>query len=58
MASGVHLGSELVLTRAEGDGGANFSVSDFARGTPIVVFAVAFVLVVGLVARWRDWPHC
>jgi uncharacterized membrane protein len=44
-----------VLSRDPGtDGGQpNYAFQDFARGTPIVVLAVAFVVVVGLVARVR-----
>ncbi|MGY1843727.1 YibE/F family protein [Modestobacter sp. SYSU DS0875] len=54
VAAGVSAGDELVLTRDVVDGGqATYQFQDFARGTPIVVLALAFVLVVGAVARLR-----
>lgn len=54
VANGVAEGDVLVLSRDAGaDGGALYNFSDFARDTPIVTLAVAFALVVGLVARWR-----
>lgn len=55
VASGVHLGTDLVLTRSPGSngGGVNYQFEDFGRQTPLLVLALAFVLVVGLVARWR-----
>jgi uncharacterized membrane protein len=54
VASGVEKGDTLVLTRDAGaDGGASFTFFDYARGTPIVVLAIAFAVVVGLVARLR-----
>jgi uncharacterized membrane protein len=54
VASGVEKGDTLVLTRDAGaDGGASFKFFDYARGTPIVVLAIAFAVVVGLVARLR-----
>lgn len=55
VTSGVQLGSRLVLTRSPGDGsgGEVFTFSDFARGSPLLVLAAVFALVVGLVARWR-----
>jgi uncharacterized membrane protein len=51
----VEVGDELVLSRDPGvDGGEpTYQFQDFARTTPIVVLALAFVLVVGLVARLR-----
>ncbi|MGY1856874.1 YibE/F family protein [Modestobacter sp. SYSU DS0290] len=52
--AGVEAGDELVLTRDPVDGGqATYQFQDFARGTPIVVLALAFALVVGAVARLR-----
>ncbi|MGY1916611.1 YibE/F family protein [Blastococcus sp. SYSU DS0973] len=54
MANGVEQGDVLVLTRDAGaEGGAAYAFYDFARDTPIVVLALAFALVVGLVARLR-----
>jgi len=54
VAAGVEKGDVFVLTRDAGaDGGPTYAFSDYARGTPIVVLAIAFALVVGLVARWR-----
>jgi len=54
VAAGVEKGDVFVLTRDAGaDGGPAYAFSDYARGTPIVVLAIAFALVVGLVARWR-----
>jgi uncharacterized membrane protein len=55
VASGVHLGTKLVLTRSPGGdgGGIVYQFQDFARGTPLLVLAVVLALAVGLVARWR-----
>jgi uncharacterized membrane protein len=55
VAMDVEVGDELVLNRDPGidGGGPTYQFQDFARGTPIVVLALAFVLVVGLVARLR-----
>ena len=55
MASGVHLGTQLVLTRSPGGdgGGVVYQFQDFARGTPLLVLAAVFALAVGLVAGWR-----
>jgi uncharacterized membrane protein len=56
VAAGVKVGSSLVLTRDPTGGGTGsvvYAFQDFARGTPIVALAIAFVVVVGLVARWR-----
>ncbi|MCU1613979.1 MAG: Conserved rane protein of unknown function [Frankiales bacterium] len=55
VASGVDVGTTLVLTRDPGKGGvgASYQFEDFARGTPIIALAIAFVLVVGAVARLR-----
>jgi uncharacterized membrane protein len=53
-AAGVAEGDVLVLTRDAGaEGGAQYAFYDYARDTPIVVLAVAFAVVVGLVARLR-----
>jgi uncharacterized membrane protein len=55
VAMDVGFGDQLVLNRDPGidAGGPTYQFQDFARGTPIVVLALAFVLVVGLVARLR-----
>jgi uncharacterized membrane protein len=54
VAAGVHAGDRLVLSRdGKADGGPNYQFYDYSRRTPIVVLAVAFAVVVGLVARWR-----
>jgi uncharacterized membrane protein len=55
VAEGVEVGDELVLNRDPGaDGGdAAYGFYDFPRGTPIVVLALFFTLVVGAVARLR-----
>ena len=54
VAAGVAKGDVFVLTRDGGaEGGPAYGFSDYARGTPIVVLAIVFALVVGLVARWR-----
>jgi uncharacterized membrane protein len=52
---GIEVGDELVLSRDPGidGGGPSYQFQDFARGTPIVVLALAFAVVVGLVARLR-----
>ena len=54
VANGVEEGDTLVLTRDAGaEGGASYGFFDYARGSPIVVLAIAFAVVVGLVARLR-----
>jgi uncharacterized membrane protein len=54
VASGVSEGDTLVLTRDGGaEGGAVYNFFDYERDTPIVVLALAFAVVVGLVARLR-----
>ncbi|MBY3552859.1 YibE/F family protein [Modestobacter lapidis] len=52
---GIEAGDELVLSRDPGidAGGPTYQFQDFARGTPIVVLALIFAIVVGLVARLR-----
>jgi uncharacterized membrane protein len=53
-AGGVAKGNSIVLTRdAGGEGGPTFAFRDVARGTPVVALALAFVLLVALVARVR-----
>jgi uncharacterized membrane protein len=54
VAAGVEEGDTFVLTRDAGaEGGATYGFFDYARGAPIVVLAIAFAVVVGLVARLR-----
>jgi uncharacterized membrane protein len=55
VAAGVEVGDELVLSRDPGtdSGQPTYSFQDFPRGTPIVVLALFFTLVVGAVARLR-----
>jgi uncharacterized membrane protein len=54
VGGGVAKGDVLVLSRdAAADGGPSYGFFDYARGTPIVVLAIAFAVVVGLVARLR-----
>lgn len=54
VANGVEEGDTLVLTRdAATEGGATYGFYDFARGAPMITLAVAFAVVVGLVARLR-----
>jgi len=54
VAAGVGEGDVLVLTRDAGaDGGPAYSFWDYQRDAPIIVLAVAFAVVVGLVARLR-----
>jgi uncharacterized membrane protein len=55
VAEGVEVGDELVLDRDPGtvSGSPTYAFRDFARGTPIVVLALFFTLVVGAVARLR-----
>jgi uncharacterized membrane protein len=54
VGGGVAKGDVFVLTRDAGaEGGPSYAFFDYARGTPIVVLAIAFAVVVGLVARLR-----
>lgn len=54
VAAGVAEGDTLVLTRdAGGEAGALYGFYDFERDAPIVVLAITFAVVVGLVARLR-----
>jgi uncharacterized membrane protein len=54
VANGVEDGDTLVLTRdAATEGAASYLFYDYERDTPMVVLAVAFAVVVGLVARLR-----
>ncbi|TYP90689.1 putative membrane protein [Blastococcus xanthinilyticus] len=54
VANGVEEGDTLVLTRdPTAEGGPAYFFSDFARDVPMITLAVAFAVVVGLVARWR-----
>ncbi|MDQ1663471.1 MAG: hypothetical protein QOJ68_3451 [Blastococcus sp.] len=53
VAAGVHAGDRLVLSRGTAEGSPDYQFYDYSRRTPIVVLAIAFAVVVGLVARWR-----
>ncbi|TQN42258.1 putative membrane protein [Blastococcus colisei] len=54
VAAGVSEGDTFVLTRDVGaEGGLVYGFYDYERDTPIIVLAVAFAVVVGLVARLR-----
>ena len=54
VAAGIEEGDTLVLTRDAGaEGGPTYGFFDYARGTPIIFLAIAFAVVVGLVARLR-----
>ncbi len=54
VANGVEVDDTLVLTRdAATDGGPTYGFFDYGRSAPIITLAVAFAVVVGLVARWR-----
>ncbi len=54
VAAGVAAEDALVLTRDAGaEGGPTYAFFDYQRSTPIIVLAVAFAVVVGLVARLR-----
>jgi uncharacterized membrane protein len=54
VGGGVAKDDVFVLTRDAGAaGGPLYGFFDYARGTPIVVLAIAFAVVVGLVARLR-----
>jgi uncharacterized membrane protein len=54
VAAGVAEGDTLVLTRDAGaPDGPLYGFYDYARDAPIIVLAVAFAVVVGLVARLR-----
>jgi len=54
VANGVEKGDTIVLTRDAGaEGGATYGFFDYERTTPIVVLAIVFAVVVGLVARLR-----
>ncbi|SFL10254.1 Uncharacterized membrane protein [Geodermatophilus ruber] len=53
-AAGVEEGDVLVLTRDAGaEGGAGYQFYDYARDLPIIVLAIAFAVVVAVVARLR-----
>lgn len=54
VAAGVSAGDTLVLARdPSAEGGPTYAFYDYARDAPIIVLAVAFAVVVGLVARLR-----
>jgi uncharacterized membrane protein len=54
VAAGVSEDDTLVLTRDAGaEGGPTYGFYDYERDTPIIVLAITFAVVVGLVARLR-----
>jgi uncharacterized membrane protein len=54
VTAGVAEGDTLVLTRDAGaEGGAAYAFYDYERDTPIIVLAILFAVVVGVVARLR-----
>ena len=54
VSAGVSEGDTLVLTRdPASEGGPTYAFYDYERDMPILVLAVVFAVVVGLVARWR-----
>jgi uncharacterized membrane protein len=54
VAAGVEEGDVFVLTRDAGaQGGVAYEFYDYQRSTPIIVLALAFAVVVGVVARLR-----
>jgi uncharacterized membrane protein len=53
-ASGVAEGDTLVMSRDGGaEGGASYGFFDYQRDAPIIFLAIAFAVVVGVVARLR-----
>ncbi|WP_409331546.1 YibE/F family protein [Trujillonella humicola] len=53
-AAGIEVDDVLVLTRDPGaEGGPSYNFFDYERTTPLVLFALAFAIVVGAVARLR-----
>jgi uncharacterized membrane protein len=53
-AAGLEEGDVLVLTRdVAAEGGPSYGFFDYARDTPMIVLAIMFAVVVGVVARWR-----
>ena len=54
VASGIGTGDRIVLSRDGGaEGGPTYAFSDYVRTTPMLALALAFVVVVGVVARLR-----
>ncbi len=53
--AGIQPGVRVVMSRAPGNGEPEelYSFTDFARGFPLAVLALAFLVVVVAVARWR-----
>ncbi|GGL66008.1 membrane protein [Microlunatus endophyticus] len=56
-SSGASVGQKVKLFRLPGAQGqpATFQFSDFDRGLPLIVLAIAFAAVVVVVARWRGF---
>ncbi|RBY90555.1 YibE/F family protein [Blastococcus sp. TF02A-26] len=53
-AAGIEVDDVLVLSRDPGaEGGPSYGFFDYERTTPLVLFAIAFAIVVGAVARLR-----
>jgi len=53
--AGIDTGVRIVMSRVAGNGDPDelYTFNDFARGFPIAILALAFVIVVIAVARWR-----
>lgn len=47
------VGDEVVLASVEVDGGTQYDVVDFQRGTPLLILVVMFVVAVLVLSRWR-----
>jgi uncharacterized membrane protein len=56
-SSGAEVGQVIKLVRVppSGDQPAQYQFSDFERGTPLLVMALIFAVVVIVVARWRGF---
>jgi uncharacterized membrane protein len=56
-SSGAEVGQVIKLVRvpATGDEPAQYQFADFERGTPLLVMALIFAVVVIVVARWRGF---
>ena len=56
-SSGAEVGQDIKLVRVppSGDQPSQYQFSDFERGTPLLVMALIFAVVVIVVARWRGF---